>query len=62
MVVLKQCDMAIREQELKAHSIDGGTEDATKLARQPDKGIGVRRLRALDTYDVGADRLQVLEN
>jgi hypothetical protein len=35
--------MAMREQELKAHSIDCGTDEATKLARQPDNRIRVRR-------------------
>jgi hypothetical protein len=34
-----------------------GTGESTKLARQPDNRVRVRRLRALDAYCKRADRL-----
>jgi len=34
----------MREQELKAHSIDGGTGESTEFTRQLDNRIRVRRL------------------
>jgi hypothetical protein len=53
--------MAMREQEFKAHSIDGSASQSTKLARQPNNRVRVRQLRALNAYSVRADRLMFLD-